>query len=347
MAKLTQGPDPHPKKPKIKAPPGACDTHIHLFGPAAKYPFAPDSPYTSRDALAGNLHGACRTRSACRTAVIVSPGGYGRNYSLLADVLTKYPERFRGIALLRDDTPSSEIGRLTRLGVRGMRMMSHKRGQHVPNYSQEIAARVHEHGWHIQFYPHGTDIIEYADKLLALPNHDRARPFRQHSGGRRRRSARREGRAEDARQRQGLAQASGPMRCTDEPPPYPSVTPLAHVFVKHAPERMVWGSDWPHVNLDGHGDAERRRPARPAGRMGARRRGAQPHPDAERQGALRILISAGRGWRKPGVRDDLAHHVRQRLAVQRRRAQPSAYRRAPWFSPARARHRPPAARGNA
>ena len=51
-----------------------------------------------------------------------------------------------------------------------MRMMSHKRGQHVPNYSKEIAARVHEHGWHIQFYPHGTDIVEYADKLLALPN---------------------------------------------------------------------------------------------------------------------------------------------------------------------------------
>ena len=47
----TQGPDPHPKKPKIKAPPGACDAHIHLFGPAAKYPFAPDSPYTASDAL--------------------------------------------------------------------------------------------------------------------------------------------------------------------------------------------------------------------------------------------------------------------------------------------------------
>ena len=44
MAKLTAGPDPHPRKPKLKTPPGACDTHIHLFGPAEKYPFAPDSP---------------------------------------------------------------------------------------------------------------------------------------------------------------------------------------------------------------------------------------------------------------------------------------------------------------
>jgi len=245
MAKLTNGPDPHPKKPKIKAPPGACDTHIHLFGPAAKYPFAPDSPYTSRDALPETFM-ALQDTLGLSTAVIVSPGGYGRNYSLLADVLTKYPERFRGIALLRDDTPSSEIGRLTRLGVRGMRMMSHKRGQHVPNYSKEIAARVHEHGWHIQFYPHGTDIIEYANKLLALPNqvvldHFASIPA---AGGIDQPAVKAVLKMLDSDK--VWLKLSGPMRCTDEPPPYPSVTPLAHVFVKHAPERMVWGSDWPH-----------------------------------------------------------------------------------------------------
>ncbi len=250
MAKLTKGPDPHPKKPKIKAPPGACDTHIHLFGPAAKYPFAPDSPYTSRDALPETFM-ALQDTLGLSTAVIVSPGGYGRNYSLLADVLTKYPERFRGIALLRDDTPSAEIGRLTRLGVRGMRMMSHKRGQHVPNYSPNIAARVHEHGWHIQFYPHGTDIIEYANKLLALPNqvvldHFASIPA---AGGIDQPAVKAVLKMLDSGK--VWLKLSGPMRCTDEPPPYPSVTPLAHVFVKHAPERMVWGSDWPHVNLDG------------------------------------------------------------------------------------------------
>jgi predicted TIM-barrel fold metal-dependent hydrolase len=250
MPKLTTAPDPHPNKPKLKAPPGACDTHIHLFGPAAKYPFAPDSPYIAHDALPETFM-ALQDTLGMSTAVIVSPGGYGRNYSLLADVLTKYPKRFRGIALLRDDTPSSEIGRLTTLGVRGMRMMSQKRGQHVPNYSRDIAARVHEHGWHIQFYPHGTDIVEYADKLMALPNpivldHFASIP------------------AKDGVDQPAVKavlkmldsgrvwlKLSGPMRCTDEPPPYPSLTPLAHVFVKHAPDRMVWGSDWPHVNLDG------------------------------------------------------------------------------------------------
>ena len=250
MPKLTTGPDPHPKKPKLKAPPGACDTHIHLFGPAAKYPFAPDSPYTAHDALPEHFF-ALQDRLGMSTAVIVSPGGYGRNYALLADVLAKYPERFRGIALLRDNTPSSEIGRLTKLGVRGMRMMSHKRGQHVPNYSKEIAARIHEHGWHVQFYPKDTDIVEYADKLLALPNtivldHFASIPA---AGGVDQPAVKAVLKMLDTGR--VWLKLSGPMRCTTEPPPYPSITPLAHAFVKHAPERMVWGSDWPHVNLDG------------------------------------------------------------------------------------------------
>jgi len=249
MAKLTQGPDPHVNQPKMKAPPGACDTHIHLFGPAAKYPFAPDSPYTSRDALPETFM-ALQDTLGLSTAVIVSPGGYGRNYSLLADVLTKYPERFRGIALLRDDTPSPEIGRLTRLGVRGMRMMSHKRGQHVPNYSREIAARVHEHGWHIQFYPHGTDIIEYADKLLALPNqvvldHFASIPA---AGGIDQPAVKAVLKMLDSGK--VWLKLSGPMRCTDEPPPYQSVTPLAHVFVSSSTHRSAWcGARTGHTSI--------------------------------------------------------------------------------------------------
>jgi predicted TIM-barrel fold metal-dependent hydrolase len=246
----TQGPDPHPKKPKIKAPPGACDAHIHLFGPAAKYPFAPDSPYTASDALPEAFI-ALQDKLGLSTAVIVSPGAYGRNYAMLADVLAKHPGRFRGIALMREDTPSSEFARLTKLGVRGMRMMSHARGQHAPNYSREIAARAHEHGWHVQFYPHGTDILEYADKLLALPNpvvldHFAAIPA---AGGVDQPAVKTVLRMLDSGK--VWLKLSGPMRCTLETFPSPSVTPLAQLFVKHAPERMVWGSDWPHVNLDG------------------------------------------------------------------------------------------------
>ena len=248
MQKLTTTADARARKPKLVAPPGACDTHIHLFVPG--YSYAADSPYRAKDAPPEMLFDLQKTLGLA-TAVIVSPGGYGKDYSMLADVLAKYPDRFRGIALVKDDIPSAEWARLSRLGVKGLRMMSTARGSHVPSYDPKLAARVHEHGWHIQFYPHGTDIVEYAEKLLALPNtivldHFASIPA---AGGVDQPAVKAVLKMLDSGR--VWLKLSGPMRCTTEPPPYPSVTPLAHVFVKHAPERMVWGSDWPHVNLDG------------------------------------------------------------------------------------------------
>jgi len=250
MAILTAAPDPHPKTPKLKAPPGACDSHIHLFGPAGKYPFAADSPYTSRDALPETFI-ALQGRLGLSTAVIVSPGGYGRDYRLLADTLARFPDRFRGIALMPDDTPAAEFARLTKLGVRGPRMMSAKRGAHVPNFNRAVAARAFEHGWHVQFYPHDADIVEYADKLLSLPNtivldHFASIPA---AGGVDQPAMRTLLKMLDSGR--VWVKVSGPMRCTTQNFPYPDVTPLARALVRHAPERLVWGTDWPHVNLDG------------------------------------------------------------------------------------------------
>lgn len=250
MPVLNQPPDPNPRKPSFKPGPGACDTHVHLFGPSGKYPFASDSPYTSRDALPETLF-ALQDVLGLSRAVVISPGGYGRDYTMLADVLAQYPDRLRGVALLPDDTPDEEFARLGRLGVRGLRMISDKRGGHLPHFNREIAARAHEHGWHVQFYPHGTDIIDFADKLLSLPNdivldHFASIPA---AGG-----------VDQPAMKTVLKmlesgrvwlKLSGPMRCTPGDYPYAPVTPLAQAFVKHAPERLVWGSDWPHVNMEG------------------------------------------------------------------------------------------------
>jgi 2-pyrone-4,6-dicarboxylate lactonase len=249
MSRLTQGPDPHPKKPKLKVPPGACDAHIHLFGPSDKYPFADISPYTSRDALPEDLF-ALQDVLGLSTAVIVSPGGYSRDTTMLADVLTKYPKRFRGIALMPDDASPAEFDRLGGLGVRGLRMMSTRRGPHVPHLDPANAARAHEHGWHVQFYPEGTDIVEYADKLLALPNdivldHFASIPA---AGGVDQPAVKAVLRMLDTGR--VWLKLSGPMRCTPGDFPYSPVTALAQIFVKHAPQRLVWGSDWPHVNLN-------------------------------------------------------------------------------------------------
>lgn len=250
MPVLNQPPDPHPTRPKLKMPPGACDTHVHLFGPSGKYRFASDSPYVSKDALPEDLF-ALQDAVGLSTAVIVSPGGYGCDYTMLADVLAKYPDRLRGVALMPEDAPSSEFARLGKLGVRGLRMISEKRGGHLPHYSREAALRAHAHGWHVQFYPHGTDIIDYAEKLLALPNdivldHFASIPA---AGGVDQPAVKTVLKMLDTGR--VWLKLSGPMRCTTENLSYPSVTPLAKLFVKHAPDRLLWGSDWPHVNMSG------------------------------------------------------------------------------------------------
>ena len=250
MPILTQPPDPNPRTPKFRCPPGTCDSHIHMFGPVEKFPFAPDSPYQSRDATAETNLALQDTLGVTR-AVIVSAGAYGRTYGVMADALARFPDRYRGIALLPEDVGAAELERLTKLGVRGMRMMSSRRGSHVPQLSESLAARAHDYGWHVQFYPHGTDIIEHKDRLLALPNRVVLDHFANVPAA---------GGVDQPAFKTVLAmldtgkvwvKLSGPMRCDPGDFPYAPVVPLARALVRHAPERLVWGTDWPHVNMDG------------------------------------------------------------------------------------------------
>ncbi len=250
MPVLTQPPDPSPKTPRLKLPPGACDTHLHLFGPAERYPFDPKSPYISKDALP-ETYVALQTRLGLSRAVIVSGGGYGPNARHLADVLARdWGGRFRGVALLPEDATPDQIRELDRLGVRGLRFVSAARGAHLPHLNADVARRAAEFGWHVQFYPAGTDLIEHADALLALPNaivldHFASVPA---AGGTGQPAFQTLLRLLDTGR--VWVKISGPMRCSRLDYPYADVTPLAQALVRHAPERLLWGSDWPHVNMN-------------------------------------------------------------------------------------------------
>lgn len=249
MPPLTQPPDPHPRTPKLRLPPGACDTHVHLFGPASQYPFDPGSRYVAQDALAEDYIRLQDVVGLSR-AIIVSGGGYGRNPRHLADTLARFPGRFRGVALLPDDAPHAEFERLGRLGVCGLRFVSPAHGAHLPHLSPDTARRAAEHGWHVQFYPAAGDIVDLADRLLALPNqivldHFAAVPA---AGGVDQPAFRAVLRLLDSGR--VWVKLSGPMRCSRQDFPYADVAPLAQALVRHAPERLVWGSDWPHVNMN-------------------------------------------------------------------------------------------------
>lgn len=252
MPPLTPPPDPNPRRPRLVMPPGAVDTHVHLFGPASQYPFDPGSRYVSADMLP-ETNIALQDALGLSMAIVVSGGGYGLSYRHLADVLGRFPERFRGVALLRPDTTREEIAELDRLGVRGARFVSAGHGAHLPHLdnSSALLERVVDAGWHIQFYPHGADLPTVKDRLLALGvdivfdhfAHVPARDGVDQPAFRCLLDMLDSGRV--------WVKLSGPMRLTTEEPSYPSVTPLAQALVRHAPDRMLWGSDWPHVNMTG------------------------------------------------------------------------------------------------
>jgi 2-pyrone-4,6-dicarboxylate lactonase len=243
---LTQPPDPHPRKPRLALPPLACDCHFHFFGPAERYPVDPDSPYVSADALP-ETYFALQDVLGLERGVLVSGGAYGRDYTHLADTLGRYGERLRGIVLPREDLRSEEIRRLDALGVRGMRFISERRHGKLPRLDPALARRAFDAaGWQVHFYPKG-DLGALATRLLELPN----TIVLDHFGGIDVDAG------EDPAPLLSLLDSgrvwvklSGPMRCTGEDYPYAQVTPLARRLVAHAPERLLWGSDWPHVNMN-------------------------------------------------------------------------------------------------
>lgn len=249
-------PDPNPRRPRHAVPPGSWDCHIHLFGPAKDWPFETASPYTSDDALPEDFLRMQAVLGFDR-AVIVSAGGYGRNYAHLQGVLQRFPDRFRGIVLARDDLRADEVRALDALGVRGIRFFAGPPGHewsHLPTIDPRNAALVHEAGWHVQYQSLVRGHLPVvADALLALPN----RIVLDHFG--------------NFDPALGLDQPtfvtllrlldtgrvwlklSAPMRCADGDFPYDVLRPFARVLARHAPERLLWGSDWPHVQLHGRG----------------------------------------------------------------------------------------------
>jgi predicted TIM-barrel fold metal-dependent hydrolase len=184
-------------------------------------------------------------------AVVVSGGGYGPDTAHLEEVLTSFPDRFRGVALLPEDVTREHIARLDRCGVRGARFVSPGHRGALPRLSRRVAELVGERGWHVQFYPHQGDLVNHAEALLELGldvvlDHFAAVPA---SGGTHQPAFQCLLRLLETGR--FWVKLSGPMRCSVEDLPYASVVPLARALVQHRPDRLLWGSDWPHVNMVG------------------------------------------------------------------------------------------------
>jgi 2-pyrone-4,6-dicarboxylate lactonase len=246
-------PDPDPHPPTAFDPPaGACDAHCHVFGPADRFPFAPDRAYTPPDAGVDDLAGL-HTRLGLDRAVIVQASCHGSDHAALLDALRRGGGRYAGVAMIDQATTDAELDELHEAGVRGTRVnfVAHLGGAPDARALERIVARAADRGWHLDLHLDAADIARYAALLVLLPC-----PYIIDHMGRVDATAGLD--QEPFRALLGLlhqddrcwVKLSGAERITaDGPPPYDDVVPFAETLIAAAPDRMLWGTDWPHPNV--------------------------------------------------------------------------------------------------
>ena len=245
---MCAGPILNVRKPALVLPPKAADCHCHVFGPPQRYPYAATRLYTPPPVYLEDYFAMLRATGFER-GVLVQTGLYGNDNRFIVDAITANPGRLRGIALIGEDIGDRALGDLAEAGVRGFRVNRTAKTGLSFEAARRLAERVRELGWHVQFL---LDVEDHPDLDVMLgslatevvvDHMGRPDPRRGvHAPGfqaliRLLQSGR------------GWAKLSAPYRTSLQPPPYEDMMPFAQALVAAAPDRLVWGSDWPHVLL--------------------------------------------------------------------------------------------------
>jgi len=253
--------DPHPARPSVAVPANACDVHAHVCGPQQRYPFIAERLYTPPDASPAEYREMLDALGIER-AVLVQPSIYGSDNRCMLDALATDPVRLRGVAVVPFDVDVHEIERLHGAGVRGVRcnIVDLKAGKGVLPLTElrALANRVKPFGWHVEFLMHVDEFPELARELTDFPvdvvfghlGYVPAASGVDTPGFRGLLDLMRDGRA--------WVKLTAPYRFTASEMPYPDTDVFARELVDAAPDRLLWGSDWPHVFIrtampnDGH-----------------------------------------------------------------------------------------------
>jgi predicted TIM-barrel fold metal-dependent hydrolase len=236
----------------IEVPPGACDCHVHVVGDQQRFPMTPDRVYTPPAAGADELL-ALQRRLRFDRVVIVQPSFYGIDNAATLDGLRQLgPRRARGIAVIDDKTSPAALDDMVKAGVRGIRLNLETAGEIDPAaLSRKLQAALRQiagRGWHVQIYTRLPVIAALASELAALP----VPLVVDHFGGAQAAlGAEQPGfGALTALVRSGKAyvKISGAYRVSRLAPDYADAAPLARALIAANPERIVWGTDWPHTD---------------------------------------------------------------------------------------------------
>ena len=237
-------------RPTFLLPSGAWDTHVHIFGPPERYPHVKKPHYTLPDGTLAQYR-SLMPRLGVERFVIVQPSYYGTDNSCLLDTLIEVGDRARGVVMIEPDMTDAELAGFHRRGVRAVRLDLFKRAHEplagIKSYIAQMAARVGPLGWQLQFYAPGRvvrDLIHFFATLQIDFVIDHMGYMLEEDGLR----------SEDFAALLDLLQGghcylklSGAYRIA-KLRGYEYVEPVARAIVERAPDKAVWGSDWPHIS---------------------------------------------------------------------------------------------------
>jgi 2-pyrone-4,6-dicarboxylate lactonase len=245
-------PDPNTKKPRLVPPPGACDTHLHVYGPIEVYPLLQERNYTPDPHSTLDEYLRVHRALGLERAVIVTGSANGTNNQVTSDALARMGGKFKGLALLDPSITDAELRRLKDGGITGFRVKSNGKGGLSFEQTEKMAARVCGFDWHVEFLPqsmaeviaavpllrtlkmpyvfdhaahaeprHGPDDREFCELLAILKNEESAwinlYSFYQ------------------------LSEAG--------PPDYVDMIDVVRQIIDARPDRVIWGSNWPHAGI--------------------------------------------------------------------------------------------------
>jgi 2-pyrone-4,6-dicarboxylate lactonase len=242
---------PNPSKPRYRPPAGAVDAHCHVFGPVDKFPYAPERKYTPCDAPKEKLF-ALRDFLGFDKNVIVQASCHGTDNAALVDAMVASEGRARGVAVVGEEVSESELKSLDRAGVRGVRFNFVQRlVDFTPrDVLERIAARIAPLNWHIVVYFEMPDLPELESFFTALPTvvvvDHMGRP--DVKKGVDHPEFQRYLRLLD-QHKNIWSKVSCPERLSLAGAPYDDVVPFARTLIERFPDRVLWGTDWPHPNM--------------------------------------------------------------------------------------------------
>ena len=250
---VCMAPDPNTKTPDFKPPANACDAHCHIFGPGDVYPYAPDRSYTPPDAPLSRFKELQKTLGLER-AVLVNASCHGSDNTVILDAIAQSGGKYRGVANVDEEITDEEFERLHAGGVRGIRFnfVQHLGGTPDLDVFDSLVHRVKPLGWHVVLHFDAKDLLDFGDMLRKLPV-----PFIiDHMG----RVPTRDGLEQKpfeilldtARMDNCWVKICGAERISSMGPPFTDAVPFAQALLEVAPDRILWGTDWPHPNIKKH-----------------------------------------------------------------------------------------------